>query len=68
MITAASHVASGLMLAPVASSQPKLTNAGPGQIPCIPQPTPNNAEPVIKRTSTFPFFARAPSQGCKGQT
>jgi hypothetical protein len=29
MITAVSHVASGLMSALVASAQPKLTNAGP---------------------------------------
>jgi hypothetical protein len=33
MITAASHVASGLMLAPVASVQPKLTNPGPATWP-----------------------------------
>lgn len=33
IITAASHVASGLMLAPVASAQPKLTNAGPATWP-----------------------------------
>jgi hypothetical protein len=33
IITAASHVASGLMLAPVASAQPRLTNAGPATWP-----------------------------------
>jgi hypothetical protein len=33
MITATSHVASGLMLAPLASAQPKLTNPGPATWP-----------------------------------